>query len=126
MPTRSRNGETHAEHRHSATGTAHATGESMAWNANSMAASALVLGGIALLQPELIPGMAIGAGVTLLSSRMPGVNAVLRPALKAAVKAAYAAAEMVAQAAEEFQDMVAEARAEQELAPSKEQPHMTH
>ncbi len=47
---------------------------------------------------------------------------VLRPALKAA----YSAAEVVAQAAEEIEDMVAEARAEHEQPPSKEAPHMTH
>jgi hypothetical protein len=128
MATRNRNGETHAEHRHVATGTAHAgaTEETTALSANSLATTALVLGGIALLQPELIAGMAIGAGVTLLSGHMPKISDALRPALKAAVKAAYTAAEVVAQAAEEVQDMVAEARAEHEPAPSKEQPHITH
>ncbi len=126
MPTRSRNGETHAEHRHVATGTADAGATEETTSANSLATTALVLGGIALLQPELITGMAIGAGVTLLSGHMPKLGDALRPALKAAVKAAYTAAEVVAQAAEEFQDMVAEARAEHEPAPPKEQPHITH
>ena len=42
-------------------------------SATSLVTTALVLGGIALVAPELIAGMAIGAGVTLLSGRMPTV-----------------------------------------------------
>ena len=73
-----------------------------------------------LLQPlenqekrnHLISGMAIGAGVSLLSGRMPKLVEALRPGLKAAVKAAYSAVEAVAVVAEEIQDLVFEARAE--------------
>jgi len=122
MPARTRNGETHAEHRRGAPDAE----ETMASSASSLATTALVLGGIALLQPELIAGMAIGAGVTLLSGHLPKISDALRPALKAAVKAAYSAAETVAQAAEDIQDMVAEARAEHEHLPPKEEPHITH
>ncbi len=126
MPNRNRNGETHAAHRHNATGAAH-TEEATESSAGSLATTALVLGGIALIQPELIAGMAVGAGVALLSGHLPKLADALRPALKAAVKAAYSAAEVVAQAAEEIEDMVAEARAEHEQPPpSKEEPHMTH
>jgi len=88
--------------------------------------SGLVLGGIALLESELLAGMAVGAGVTLLSSHLPKITDALRQALKAAVRAAYTAAEVVALTAEEIQDMVAEARAEHEQAPSKEEPQITH
>ena len=95
--------------------------------ANSLATTALVLGGIALMQPELIPGMAIGAAVALLSGRMPNLAAALRPMVKTAVKAAYSAAEVIAEATEEIQDLVAEARAEHENPPSStEEPHITH
>jgi hypothetical protein len=126
MPTRSRNGETHVEHRPGTTATPHPE-ETTASGASSLATTALVLGGIALLQPELLAGMAVGAGVTLLSGHLPKITDALRPAFKAAVKAAYTAAEVVALAAEEVQDMVAEARAEHEQAPPpKEEPHITH
>ncbi|MGO9056130.1 MAG: hypothetical protein ACLQU2_01890 [Candidatus Binataceae bacterium] len=128
MSDRHRNGETHGEKRRHATAPADAdvSGEAIASAAGSLATAALVLGGIALLQPELIPGMALGAGVALLSGRMPKIAGALRPALKAAVQAAYSAAEVVAQAAEELQDMIAEARAEHEEGPSKPQPPLTH
>ena len=97
---------------------------------SSFAAAALVLGGIALLQPELIPGMAIGAAVALFSGSMPNLAAGLRPMAKAAVRAAYNAAEVIAEATEEIQDLVAEARAEHENPPSsgeeQHEPHITH
>lgn len=86
----------------------------------SFATAALVLGGLALIQPELIPGMAVGAGVALLSPSMSRIVTALRPALKAAVKAAYTAAEAVAVATEEIEDLIAEARAEHEQPPVME------
>jgi hypothetical protein len=92
----------------------------------SFATTALVLGGIALARPQLITGMAIGAGVSLLSGRMSKLVEALRPGLKAAVKAAYSAAEAVAVAAEEIQDLILEARAEQQQASSKEESHLIH
>jgi hypothetical protein len=91
-----------------------------------LATTALVLGGIALLQPELATGIAVGAGVTLLSRHLPKITNALRPGIKAAVRAAYSAAEMIAHAAEEMQDMVAEARAEHVQDPSSEETHITH
>ena len=95
-------------------------------SAGSLATTALVLGGIALVQPELIAGMAIGAGVTLLSDHISSMGAILRPALKAAVKAVYTAAEVVAQVTEEIQDLVAEARAEHQPPVSEGEPPLTH
>lgn len=105
-------------------------GETHGLTAGSLATTALVLGGIALAQPELIPGMAIGAAVALFSGRMATLGEVLRPMAKAAVKAAYSAAEAIAEATEELQDLVAEARAEHENPPSSgeepSEPHITH
>lgn len=92
----------------------------------SLLTTALVLGGIALFEPELVAGMVIGAGVTLLAGQLPSVPAIVRPVVKAAVKAAYSAAEIAAEAAEEIQDLMAEARAEHEEAAQKAEPRATH
>jgi len=92
----------------------------------SLLTTALVLGGIALIEPELVAGMVIGAGVSLLAGQLPSVPAIVRPVVKAAVKAAYSAAEIVAEAAEEIQDLMAEARAEHEQAAQTDQPRATH
>jgi uncharacterized membrane protein len=124
MANRSRNGETHSEH---GTARGQSAAEGLASGAGSLTTTAMVLGGIALLQPELLTGMALGAGVALLSGRLPKIAvSTFRPAVKAAVQAAYSAMEVVAQAAEELQDMVAEARAEHDQPPAKEEPHITH
>jgi hypothetical protein len=78
-------------------------------DASSVLTAAALIGGVALLQPELIAGMAIGAGAALLSG---WASTMLRPVFKAGVKAAYSAADAVNQAAEGVQDLVSEARAE--------------
>jgi hypothetical protein len=124
MASRNRNGETQAEERHGASDRSQA--EIAGETTTSFVTTALVLGGIALLQPELMAGMAVGAGIVLLSGHMPKVTEALRPALKAAVEVAYSAAEVVARATEELQDMVAEARAEHEPPPSKPGPQISH
>jgi hypothetical protein len=127
MANRTRNGETQPEQGPATPARAASITEGLSEQAGSLATTAMVLGGIALLQPELIAGMAVGAGVALLSGRMPKIAVnTLRPAVKAAVQAAYSAVEVVAQAAEEIQDMVAEARSEHEQPPAKEEPHITH
>jgi hypothetical protein len=82
-------------------------------DATSVLTAAALIGGVALLEPELIAGMAIGAGATLLSG---WASTMLRPAFKAGVKAVYSAAEAVSQAAEGVQDLVSEARAEHDRA----------
>jgi hypothetical protein len=88
--------------------------------------SATLMGVAALIEPELLAGMAIGAGILLFSGvvtnvvsailRPVVVGGVLRPVVKAAVKAGYQAVEqtreIIAEATEDVQDMVAEARAE--------------
>jgi hypothetical protein len=79
--------------------------------AASVLTAAALIGGVALLEPELIAGMAIGAGAALLSG---WAGNVFRPVLKAGVKAAYSAADMVSHAAQNVQSAVSEARAEHE------------
>ncbi len=85
----------------------------------SVVTTAALIAGVALVEPELIAGMVIGAGATMLSGFIGGT---LRSVLKTGVKAAYTAAEVVAQAAEEVQDLVAEARAEHEQGARREGP----
>ncbi len=89
----------------------------------SVVTTAALIAGVALVEPELIAGMVIGAGATMLSGFIGGT---LRSVLKTGVKAAYTAAEVVAQAAEEVQDLVAEARAEHEQGAQEEKARVTH
>lgn len=83
----------------------------------SLLTTATFLGVAALIQPELLVGMAIGAGVVMASNWLPDlVGGTVRPIVKTAIKAGYAAAsmarELVAEELESVQDIVAEARAE--------------
>jgi hypothetical protein len=72
--------------------------------------------GVAILEPELIPGVLIGAGAMLAPKLIPAVGGALRPLFKGVVKAGYSAGmavrEMAAEAGEQVEDIVAEARAE--------------
>jgi hypothetical protein len=83
----------------------------------SMLTTAALIGVVALIEPELLVGMAMGAGIAMASSWLPDVTgAAVRPIVKTAIKAGYAAASMAreafAEASEGVQDIVAEARAE--------------
>lgn len=82
----------------------------------SLATAALVGLGVAIIEPELIPGMLIGAGALLAPKLLPGLGNALRPMVKGVVKAGYAAGmklrETMAEAGENVEDMMAEARAE--------------
>jgi len=87
--------------------------------ARSLVTSAALIGIGALIEPELLSGMALGAGIVLVSKWFPNVfGDVVRPLAKSAVKAAYAAAESakeaVAEITEEFEDLMAEANAERD------------
>ena len=88
----------------------------------SIATAALVGIGVAVLEPELIPGILIGAGAVLAPKILPALGSMFRPIVKGVVKAGYSAAmsvrEVMAEAGEEMEDMVAEARAEHEAANS--------
>jgi hypothetical protein len=85
-------------------------------DAQAFVASAALIGIGALLEPELLGGMLIGAGAVYVSRNIPLIGGVLRPLVKTVVRVGYAASakasEMLAEASEEVQDMVAEARAD--------------
>ena len=86
-------------------------------DSRSMLTTAALISVAALIEPELLVGMAIGAGVAMASNWLPDlVGGTVRPIVKTAIKAGYAAASMareaVAEASEGVQDIVAEARAE--------------
>jgi len=94
----------------------------------TIVSAAALLGLGAIIQSEMLAGMAIGAGVVLAARAASRLTAdVMRPLAKTAIKAGYAAAskisELAAEAGEEVQDLVAEARSEYEGKPS---PPMTH
>jgi hypothetical protein len=83
----------------------------------SMLTTGALIGVAALIEPELLVGMAVGAGIAMASGWLPDlVGGTVRPLVKTAIKAGYSAAtmarEMVSEAAESVQDMVAEARSE--------------
>ena len=85
----------------------------------SKLATVAVIGlGAALIEVELIPGMLIGAAAVLAPNFLPKLGNALRPMIKSTVKAGYAFAaktkETMAEAGEQFQDIVAEAKAEAE------------
>jgi hypothetical protein len=92
----------------------------------SMATVVLVGAGVAIVEPELIPGMLIGAGAWLAPKLLPSIGSMLRPAVKGIVKAAYSATtsvrEMAAEASEQIEDMVAEAKAEQQAGNGTSRP----
>ena len=83
-----------------------------------VATVALIGLGVALIEVELIPGLILGAAAAFLPNLMPS----LRPAMKSTVRASYKFAqktrEVFAEASEQVQDMVAEAKMEQEPADS--------
>ena len=83
----------------------------------SMLTTGALIGVAALLEPELLLGMAVGAGIAMASNWLPDlVGGTVRPLVKTVIKAGYAATsmarEMVSEASESVQDIVAEARAE--------------
>jgi hypothetical protein len=81
----------------------------------SLLTSAALIGMGTLIEPELLTGMVIGAGIVFASKWLPDlVGAVLRPVVKTAVSARYAVAEAVSGTVGQTQDIVAEVRAERE------------
>jgi hypothetical protein len=83
---------------------------------------------LAFIEEELLAGMAIGVAAMAFPNLMPRLGTALRPLLKSAVRAGYGVAartrETVAEMSEQFQDVVAEVRAEQEHGASwGEAPH---
>ena len=95
----------------------------------TIVSAAALLGLGAIIQSEILAGMAIGAGVVLAARAASRLTTdVVRPLAKTAIKAGYAAAsklsELAAEAGEEVQDLVAEARSEYEG--QKPSPPITH
>ena|SRR5438477_6989376 len=84
----------------------------------SLATAALIGVGVAIIEPELIPGLLIGAGAVLAPKLFPALGGILRPLVKSVVKVGYSAAtsvrEAVAEVGEQVEDIVAEARSEQQ------------
>jgi hypothetical protein len=79
-------------------------------------AAVVVCVAVAVLQPELLPGLAIGAGVAFSPKLLPAAGRAIRFVAKAVIRAgfqvAHATQEIVAEAGEEVRDLVAEARPE--------------
>src|SRR5579885_1230724 len=84
----------------------------------SLATVALVGVGVAIIEPELIPGLLIGAGAVLAPKLLPALGGMVRPLFKGVVKAGYSASmrvrEAAAEVSEQVEDFVAEARAEEQ------------
>jgi hypothetical protein len=78
--------------------------------------SAAIIGIGALLEPELLGGMLLGAGAVYASRKLPQITQFFGPLFRTAVRAGYAAAasasELIAEASEQVQDTIAEARVE--------------
>ena len=87
---------------------------------NRIATVAAIGIGAALIEVELIPGILIGIGAMLAPKLVPKLGSALRPLVKSVVRAGYAMAdkgrELAAETSEQFQDIVAEVKAEQETA----------
>jgi hypothetical protein len=83
---------------------------------SSILTSAALIGIGAILEPELLGGMVLGAGAVYVARNLPHIGSILRPMISTAVKAGYSAAlkanEMMAEASEDMQDIIAEVRAE--------------
>jgi hypothetical protein len=94
------------------------TGDVLHRETPNLATAALIGVGVAVLEPELIPGLLVGAGITLAPRLLPAIGTLLRPLVKVAVKTGYELTsglrETAAEVREQFEDMVAEAQAEHE------------
>ncbi|MBV8357332.1 MAG: DUF5132 domain-containing protein [Deltaproteobacteria bacterium] len=105
----------HMEHREIHASAARQQGQQLI--GRSMLTTGALIGVAALIEPELLIGMAVGAGIAMASNWLPDlVTGTVHPLVKTAIKAGYAAAtmtrEIVSEASESVQDMVAEVRAE--------------
>ena len=85
--------------------------------APQLGAAAVVAIATAVLLPEFLPAVLIGAGATLVPRLLPGVGSTFRPMMKTMVRAGFAAFSTVqslaAEAGEQLQDVLAEVQAEQ-------------
>lgn len=110
-----------AQAQQAVTRAADVSGDTIRKEGPGLATAALLGVGIAILEPELIPGILIGAGAMLAPKFLPAMGGVFRPLLKGAVRAGYGVAttvrEALAEAGEQVEDIVAEAKAEQHAQP---------
>jgi hypothetical protein len=94
------------------------TGNMLERETPNLATAALIGTGVAILEPELIPGVLIGVGATLAPRLFPAVGTLLRPVVKLVVKTGYELTsgvwELAAEVREQVEDIVAEAQAERE------------
>ena len=106
-----------AKENNGATNADQSTADKMSSRIATVAAVAV---GVALIEVELIPGMLIGVAAMLAPKFLPGLGKTMRPLMKTAMRAGYAAIEktkeVLAEASEQFQDVAAEARHEQDVA----------
>jgi hypothetical protein len=87
---------------------------------SAVATAAIVGTAAAVIESELIPGILIGAATMLVGKMFPRVTRGMRPVAKMIIRGGIAisdkAREVVAETGEQFQDIVAEARAERDQA----------
>lgn len=99
-------------------GQSHGQVGGVAGDVSAVTAAVAVGVAAAMLEAELLPGIAIGAAAMLVGKMFPRIARAFRPVAKTVVRAGVAVAdkgrEMVAETGEQMQDMVAEVRAERE------------
>jgi hypothetical protein len=106
------------EDQHATTGdsTGSTTNQSTDSTGSPLLTTAIAGAAIAVLAPELLPGMAVGVVAVMAPKILPVVGNIMNPIFKTAVRAGYGAAvkarEMASEAGEQIQDIVAEAKAE--------------
>jgi hypothetical protein len=94
------------------TSTSHGRSDKVAgWDPRSILAPAALIGAGLLIEPELLGGALLGAGVVY---GWPLIGRVLRPMVKTALEVGYSAAtsvnELVSDAGQSIQDVIAEVR----------------
>ncbi len=93
-------------------------------DATSVATTAAIIIGAALIEVELLPGLIIGAGAILLGKIFPEISGYVRPAVKGMVRAGFNAThkvrQIIAEANEQVSDLVAEVKQEQHLTTTQE------
>jgi hypothetical protein len=108
--------KTHKEEQHGSTSTESSNGQSNDSAGSPLLTTAIAGAAVAVLAPELLPGMALGVAAVMAPKILPAIGGILNPVFKTAVRAGYGAAvkarEMASEAGEQIQDIVAEAKAD--------------
>jgi hypothetical protein len=104
------------QHGTSSTSTGSNTSQSTDSAGSPLLTTAIAGAAVAVLAPELLPGMAVGVAAVMAPKILPAIGHILGPVFKTAVRAGYGAAvkarEIASEAGEQIQDIVAEAKAE--------------